>query len=116
MAVAAAPAARAKSTSRLKDSALYRSGLFRRRTVWTAKGASLVVLRRRAIRAHDGTMTFDRNAFEVIFAQGVGDEIRSGTTALTNQAGTEVELFLVQSGPKRYSAIINRQPIPGGAA
>ncbi len=116
LAVAAAPTAKAGTISRLRNSSLYRSGLFRRRAVWTTKDATLVVLRRKAIRSNDGTMLFDRNAFEVIFAQGRGDEIGSGTTTLTNQAGTQVPLFLVQTGPKRYSAIINRQSTPGSTS
>lgn len=117
VALAAAPAVQARGVSATtRNHPLYRSGAFRRRMVWTTPDATLVVLRRKAIRAHEGGMTFDRNAFEVVFGQARGKELGSGNVTMTNKAGDEVELFLSQIAPRRYSAIINRQPIPGGAA
>jgi hypothetical protein len=99
-------------SSASRNHPLYRVGMFRRRTIWTTPDATLEVLRRKAIRAHDGGRIFDRNAFEVVLGQTRGQEIGSGTVTMTNKAGTEVELFLSQIAPRRYSAIINRQAIP----
>jgi hypothetical protein len=113
IAVISSPGAQALvGSTASRNHPLYRVGMFRRRTTWTTSGAMLEVLRRKAIRAHDGGMIFDRNAFEVVFRQARGKEIGSGTVTMTNKAGTEIELFLSQIAPRRYSAIINRQAIP----
>jgi hypothetical protein len=98
------------------DHPLYRRGLFRRGSTWTTPEGSLVVTRKRAIRSHDGTSRFDRNSFEVVFAKESGKHPGHGTTTLTNSEGTQVPLHLTQIRPNRYSAVIHRQPIPGGSS
>lgn len=113
IAVIASPGAQALVGSAvIRNHPLYRVGTFRRRTMWMTSGVALVVLRRKAIRSNSGRTIFDRNAFEVIFARARGKELGSGTVTMTNEDGVEVSLFLTQTAPQRYSAIINRQGTP----
>lgn len=104
----------AVDSSSKTDHRLYRRGLFRRGSTWTTPDGSLMVKRKRAIRSHDGEARFDRNSFEVVFAKKSGKHPGHGTTTLTNSDGTQVPLHLTQIRPNRYSAVIHRQPIPGG--
>ncbi len=96
------------------DHPLYRRGLFRRGSTWSTPEGSLVVKRKRAIRSHDGTSRFDRNSFQVVFAKVSGKHPGHGATTLTNSEGTQIPLHLTQIRPNRYSAVVHRQPIPGG--
>ncbi len=105
--------ASAKPSNRINDP-IYRRGFFPRGSVWAIPNGSLVVKGKRAIRSHSGDNRFDRNSFEVIFAKEAGKHPGHGTTTLTNSDGREVPLHLVQIRPNRYSAVIHRQPVPGG--
>ncbi len=99
------PGARARLKS---DHPLYRRGIFRRGRTWTTPDARLLVTARRPIRSTTGGMRFDRNGFEVVFRQTKGSPLGRGAVTITNEDGTSMPLYLAQTGPRTYSAIINR--------
>lgn len=57
-------------------------------------------------------MRFDRNGFEVLFRQTKGSPLGHGTVTITNEDGTSMPLHLAQTGPRTYSAVINRTEVP----
>jgi hypothetical protein len=88
---------------------LYRRGMFRRGSRWTAGSAQLVVRTRRPIRSINGGQVFTRNAFEVIFRQTRGRPLGQGLVTLTSKNNPAIPLFLTEVRPGVYGAVINRQ-------
>lgn len=92
----------------------FRRGKFRRGQVWNFPGGTLKVQGRRGIRSLDGGTRFDRNSFEVLFTKVSGKHPGHGTVTITGPDGTSMPMHLVQIGPNRYSAVINREQITEG--
>lgn len=116
LALRSAPSAGASvfgAKARAVNDSLFRRGKFRRGQVWNFPGGTLKVRGRRGIRSLEGGTRFDRNSFEVLFTKVSGKHPGHGTVTITRPDGTRMPVHLVQIGPNRYSAVINREQITG---